>query len=146
MPIDLRDAIAAAQSAPAFFDKKSAPKDTVTGVITFIDMRQTRDPQNGKLQYWEDADGGASDGPKRPMEQLVIILDPGNGEAPGTVYVKWWGEQRKAFAAAIIDAGAEQPEVGGQLTVTYDGLGPEPANKALSAPKLYSYAYLPSHS
>lgn len=131
--------IAAAQSAPAFFDKNSKIGDRFYGPIVSVDLRQTRDPKDNKPQTWEDGS---------PMQQLVIIVEDGSGEvdekgetAMRTVYVKWWGEQRKAFAKAIFDAGAEEPLPGGVLSVEYVGDGPKPKNKALNATKLYEYVY-----
>lgn len=134
----LREEIASAKSAPAFFSKNSKKDDSVDLRITSIGMRQTRD-EKGKLETWEDG---------TPKRQVVITGDnlnhgvegtKGNDQPAFTVYIKWWGAQRKNFAAACDAAEMDEPLVGDILSVTYLGEGEKPANKMLSAEKLYQF-------
>lgn len=124
--------IATAVDAPAFFNKDSKVGATVTIEVTATDIRQTRDPKDNSPQWWDD---------ESPMQQLVIIGNNVTDGKPVSIYVKWWGEQRKRFAKAILDAGVAEPEVGDTLKVTYTGEGEQPKNRALSKPKLYDYVY-----
>lgn len=124
--------IASAVDAPAFFNKDSKVGATVTITVTATDVRQTRDPKDNSPQFWDD---------NTPMQQLVIIGNNAADGKPVSIYIKWWGEQRKRFAKAIQDAGVAEPEAGDTLKVTYVGEGEQPKNKALSKPKLYDYVY-----
>lgn len=136
--IGIADRIAAKQTAPAFFTKDSAAGDTIIGVVKAASFRQSRDFSNNKAEFWEDG---------TEKEQLAILVNDSalvdeaakdNGDR--MVYVKWWGEQSKAFAAAILASGSKDLEVGGTFTVTYTGLG-EPKKKGDNAPKLYTFDY-----
>lgn len=136
--MSIKDEIAAAKSAPAFFSKNSKKDDRVDLRITSISMRQTRDEKN-KPESWEDG---------TPKRQVVVTGDNLNAGVEGTkgheqpaftVYIKWWGAQRKNFAAACETAEMDEPLVGDILSVTYLGEGEKPANKMLSAEKLYQY-------
>jgi hypothetical protein len=132
---DLSQLISEAQDAPAFFTKTSKPGTTITGIISSIAVRQTRDIKTKKPESWDD---GA------PKQQIVVIVDTTNTETGETesrsIYIRWWGANRKAFAAGIIDSGATTPELGGALTATYKGEGVQ-ADKTLDPPKLYEYSY-----
>lgn len=131
--------IAEASDAPAYFDKDSKPGDTVTGRITAISLRQTRDFKTKKPETWDDGS---------PREQFVLVLDTGANQFEGddgkrSVYVKWWGRWRKAFAKAVLSTEAEEPELGGSLTATFVGLDDSAVDDGMSAAKVYEYIYYP---
>lgn len=132
MTTDFSGLIASAQDAPAFFDKDSKKGAKIAGFIQAIELRQTRDIKTKRPEVWED---------NSPKQQFVIVVAPTDGTEARTIYVKWWGEQRKAFAGAILASGSDQPKVGGLLSVEYIGEGDQPTDKALSPTKLYKYAY-----
>lgn len=130
--------IAEAQDAPAFFTKDSKIGDSISGTISAISLRQTRDFRTNKPEAWEDGS---------PKQQLVIVVDSTELESDKgddgkrSLYVKWWGVQRKAFAKAITADGAEQPVIGGELTATF--VGEEPSKeKGFDPTKLYEYSYV----
>lgn len=137
------DLIAEASDAPAYFDADSAIGDTITGRITAISLRQTRDFKTKKPETWED---GA------PREQFILVLNSDlhqheTDDGKRSVYVKWWGKWRKSFAKAFLDAAAlhgseAEPEIGGTLTVTYVGEGEAPS-AGMSPAKLFEYSYTP---
>lgn len=134
--LGLSDRIAAKQTAPAYFNKDSAPGDTIVGTVRAASFRQSRDFDTNALEFWEDGS---------EKEQLAILVnDPalvdGKDNGDRMVYVKWWGAQSKDFARAILEAGVKDLEEGGTLTVTFTGLG-EPGKKGGNAPKLYTFEY-----
>lgn len=133
---ELSQMIASAQSAPAFFDKDSKKGSSIMGRIVSIEARQSIDPVTRKPETWDNS-GDAK-------KQIVIILDSTNipnaeSDDKRTVYVKWSGENRKAFAAACDDAKVAEPKVGDYFTASYEGEGAQPANKMMSPTKLFSY-------
>ena len=132
----LAQMIAEAQDAKAFFTKHSQIGDSITGTITAISIRQSRDFRTKKPESWEDGS---------PKQQIVIIVEATN-EANGetdtfSIYVRWWGIWRKAFAKAIADAKKNEPAIGGQLTVTYTG-EIESEDPSFDPTKVYSYEYV----
>jgi len=134
---DLQEMFASAIDAPAFFSKTSIVNDSITGIIRAVSKRQTRNPKDNSLQYWEDGS---------PMEQVVVIVESAELAKSGddgarTIYIKWWGDSRKGIATAVQEAGAVVPTRGDRLTVTYTGEGEQPKNPVLSKPKLYTYKY-----
>lgn len=134
----LAQMIAEAQDAPAFFTKDSQVGASVSGTITNISIRQVRDFKTRKPLQWDDGS---------PQQQLVVIADrtdSATGEQTAfSLYVKWWGNRRKEFAKAILDAGVDVPEVGGTITATYTGDSDAPRDPGMDAEKLYSYSYVP---
>ena len=57
-----------------------------------------------------------------------------------TLYVKGW--MTGAIGDALRKAGAKEPQIGGQLTITYTGDG-APSRPGFSGPKQYSATYTP---
>jgi hypothetical protein len=127
--------MAEAQDAPAFFSKTSNPGDTLTGVISSVSVRQTRHYKTNKPETWDD---------NSPKQQIVVIVDSTDRKTGETesksIYVKWWGDNRKKFAAAIAAGGGAEPAIGGTFTVKYEGEGEQP-DKDMDPPKIYEYAY-----
>jgi hypothetical protein len=123
------------ESAPSFFNKDSKPGDTVTGHITDVQVRQARDPQTNKLRTWENGD---------PTLQVVVTiqtdLDPvdENDDGARSIFIKWWGVQRKALLAALKAAGQEDLSDGQEFTATF--VSTEKATgRAMSDTKIYEY-------
>lgn len=128
---ELSNMIAGAADAPAFFNAETKKGTSIVGTIASVSVRQTRDPGTNKPQVWEDGS---------PMQQIVIVLTDTNADGDKSIYVKWWGEQRKRFAAAVLAAKRDEPTIGDTLEVTYVGEGTA-KSAALNAPKLYDYVY-----
>lgn len=115
--------------------KFETPGDSVTGTVQNVDVRQVRDFDTGKPTTWDDG---------RPQEQIVITLstslrDPEITDDDGTrsVYVKGWGDQLRAFRAAVKAAGGK-PEPGDTFTATFTGFG-EKGPRGGFPPKKYVY-------
>jgi hypothetical protein len=111
---------------------------TVAGLISRQpEVQQQRDFTSGEPKTWDNGD---------PMQQLQVVLatDERDQEIPDdsgerAIYVK--GALKKAVQEAVRKSGSKGLAVGGHLTVTYTGDG-EPSRKGMSAPKLYSAAYV----
>jgi len=106
------------------------------GPVVSAETRQATDPATGVPQAWDDGN---------PKMQIVIGIqtDDRNPEIEGDdgirfVYIKAWGEQKKALQAAAREAGGS-PAVGDTFSATYVGDGKK-TNPAFSAPKLFKYA------
>lgn len=134
--ISTADLLGESLSNRAFFNKDSQIGDTVVGEVVDFEVRQSRDFDDNKLETWDDGS---------PRLQIVVniqtdIHDDEEDDGLRSLYVKWWGHDRKAFLTAIKDAGATDLAVGGTLQASYIGDG-EQADRKKSAPKLRGYAY-----
>ncbi|TBR17413.1 MAG: hypothetical protein EPO57_09210 [Chitinophagaceae bacterium] len=139
--MSIKDAIAASGSG-ARTGKLPKIGDTLRGTVISAELRQKRD-DDGKLEFWED---------DNPKQQVLVLLQTDLDEGPDddgkeddgkrTAYVKWWGEQRKAFLAGIRAAGADDLYPGDLFAVKYIGDG-EAAKKSWSAPKLLKFKITP---
>lgn len=141
--IAVKDLLSESLSTRAFFNKDSEIGDTVSGTILDAEVRQSRDFDDNKLEFWNDGS---------PVLQLVVNIqtdlnDPegedGDDDGVRSIYVKWWGASRKALLRAIKDAGADDLETGATFTASYVGDGEQP-DKKKSKPKLYAYGYKPA--
>lgn len=143
--LGLKEALQSALGAPAYFNKNSAVGDSVTGRIVAAAMRQSRDYDDNTPEFW-------TDGSAKMQLAVMLETEPGTVVPTGpddrgdrSVFVKWWGDQRKDFATAIHRANVDDLETGGILIVTFTGLG-EPvkltSGKEGSAPKLYTFEYM----
>lgn len=121
-------------SAPSFFNKDSKVGDSVSGSVVDVQTRQARDPQTNKARFWENGD---------PVIQVVISLQTDqhtdeNDDGVRSVFVKFWGVQRKAFLAALKDANQSDLSIGQQFTATF--VGTEKAtSRAMSDTKIFEY-------
>jgi hypothetical protein len=136
LAISTADLLSESLSNKAFFNKDSVIGDTVTGTIIDSEVRQSRNFDDNKLEFWDD---------ESPRLQIVVNLqtdlaDDADDDGVRSVYVKWWGSSRKAFLTAVKEAGATDIEPGGTLTASYTGDGDQPDRKK-SAPKLYAFGY-----
>jgi hypothetical protein len=97
---------------------------------------QQIDPATQEPKTWRDGN---------PMMQLVVTLatpasEDEDDDGLRRLFVK--GQMRKAFQAALAEAGVDELLPGGQVTVTYTRDG-EKSNPAFSAPKQYAVQYVP---
>ena len=113
-----------------FFTKDDPVGRQVTGVVKSVSVRQVTSFETGKPEFWDDG---------QPKRQAVITLatserDPADPEDDGSrnVYVKMWGDQRKALSRA------GTPAVGDTLTVKFAALG-SPPSRGMNAPKVYEF-------
>jgi len=99
-------------------------------VIESAVKRQTSDFKTGLPEFWDDG---------KPKEQLVISgTDPETGEKC-TMYLKHWGNTKRAFIAAL----AGRPlEVGATLAVKWEG-EEEPTKPGLSPARTWKMRYEP---
>lgn len=110
---------------------------SVTGTIEDVTASQQTDFTSGEPKTWPNGD---------PMMQVVVTLatsqrDPSVTDDDGLrkVYVK--GKSlTNAVRDAVRRAGAKGLEVGGTLTVTYTGDGPQ-EKRGINPPKLYAAEY-----
>lgn len=130
-------------SSRSFFNKQSVIGDTVTGVITDSEVRQSRDFDDNSLETWDDGS---------PVQQLVINIQTDLNEPTEeypeddgmrTVYIRWYGAQRKALLKAAKDAGVTDLFAGDQFTASFTGLG-EQKDKKKNPPKLYAFGIKPA--
>lgn len=134
----VEEAFAGAMVAPAYFDKDSVVGDVISGPITAVTIRPKR--EKGKLVLWEDGS---------PQENLIVtiqtdLIQDEKDDGLRSIYIKWWGAQRKSIAKAVSAAKRAAPQVGDTLSVTYVGEGPQPADKKESPEKLWEYEYTAS--
>lgn len=107
-----------------------------TGTITALDAVQQTDFKTGELLTWKDGS---------PRMQVVATIATALREDPEDdglrkLYIK--GKNlTEAVRNAVRAAGAKGLSEGGTLTVTYTGDG-VPAERGLSAPKLYTAVYV----
>jgi len=129
---------------------KSASFDTIgtTHTGTIIEpprVENQTDIKTGEVKTFDNGD---------PRRQMVVVLqtderDPSVEDDDGVrrLYVKGSPKPESqsmtaAIGAAVKAAKANGLEVGGKLTVTYIGDGPQ-TERGLSAPKQYAAAYVP---
>jgi hypothetical protein len=137
--INVQDLLSESLSNKAFFNKNSAIGDTVTGAILDSEVRQSRDFDDNKLEFWDD---------NSPRLQMVIniqtdLAEDEDDDGVRSVYVKWWGSQRKALLTAVKEAGINDLAPGDTFTASYIGDG-EQTDRKKSAPKLYAYGIKPA--
>lgn len=120
-------ALAPRSKYPTFsFDKVGVK---ITGVISQpTEDRQARKFGTDVLDFWPDGN---------PIMQTRIVLRVADG-TEHAIYAK--GRMAKAITAAIIAAGAEDLEVGGELTVEHHAVG-EGKNPSMP-PKEYRAKYV----
>lgn len=137
--MSLRELIEQGASTKAFFNKHSPVGSKVVGTIVSTDVRQVRDPETNDLKFWDDGN---------PRQQVVVVLDTDlrddgpDDDGRRAVFIKWWGDQRRALLDAVKDAGDDDLHVGGKFAAEYYGDGEQPKNKVYSPAKLYRFDYV----
>lgn len=111
--------------------------ETIGGKIVASETRQTTDFTTGDPQFWPDGS---------PKIQIVFTIKQDGEEEEGCIYVKNWGQQRKALAQAVKNTGLDANHAlaaGNYLYVTYKGEEPNQKNPRLNATKIYEYKVEP---
>ena len=137
--INVADLLSESLSNKAFFNKDSVIGDTVTGDILDSEVRQSRDFDDNKLEFWDDGS---------PRLQLVVnvqtdIRDDEDDEGIRSIYIKWHGASRKALLTAVKESGLSDLIPGSRFTASYTGVG-EQTDRKKSPPKLYAYGLAPA--
>lgn len=104
------------------FLKWETPGTTYTGVITAVELRQSRKFESTDLDFWDDGS---------PKMQCVLTLatdyrDAAYDDDDGTrmLSINLWSGQKKALVAACKAAGVPEPQPGQKITVTHTaGIG-----------------------
>ena len=125
-------AISDALASGGTYLKWEHPGTTYTGIITDVQMRQSRKYESTDLDTWDDG---------TPKMQIVITLttdyrDQVQQDDDGTrmASINLWSGQKKALVAACKAAGVTEPEVGQRFTVTHvSGIG------NAKSPRVYEY-------
>lgn len=123
------------EKLPSAFSKDSVIGETVTGTIVKAEVRQMRDFATNKPEVWDDGN---------PKNQVVITLDPGNGEHVG-VYVKAWGVNAQNLKDAVLAAGMSDLDRGATFTATFAREIPSDT-RGFSPTKVYEFALKPASS
>lgn len=125
--------------APSLSWADAVPGTTLGGeIVRPPTTKQQTDFDSGKPLFWEDGS---------PRMQLLVQLktplrdasDPLD-DGTRTLYVKG-SSLTNAVRAAVKSAGARSLAVGGQLFVTFTGLGPKEGKR--QPPRLFSARYVP---
>jgi len=132
--IDALDDLFAGSGAPSF--KFESVGDTVTGVITGLDVRQQTDFDSGEPKTWDDG---------KPMMEIVITVatalrDPDIEDDEGERRVFCRGAMLTALKQAVRKVKETKPAIGGRVTISHSGLG-EAKKRGFNAPKLYTVEY-----
>lgn len=135
--MSIKDAIAGA-GVGARTGKLSEIGDILRGKIIKAELRQAKD-DDGKPDTWDDGN---------PKQQIVVIIQTDLDEGPDdegreddgkrAVYVKWWGDQRKALLAAIRKAEVDDLYPGADFAVKLVDFG-EKVKKTWSPPKILAF-------
>jgi hypothetical protein len=103
--------------------KFEKPGDTITGIVDEVLVRQATEYGTGKPQTFDNGD---------PREQIVVIIraegltpEDENDDLFRAIYIKGWGQQRRAFIQAVRDGG--KPVQGSRFTATFTRSEPSKA-------------------
>src|SRR3954465_8954102 len=104
---DLRQLMADSKGLPSAF-RKNHPIGTVwSGKVVRVDVRQVRD-DDGNPETWDAGN---------PKQQIVVPIqtdrrapDRSGDDGVRGIYIKWWGEQRKALRECLQTAGVDDIE------------------------------------
>ncbi|WP_217182676.1 hypothetical protein [Streptomyces sp. AC495_CC817] len=112
--------------------KFERPGQTWSGVVTKAEPRQATNFDTGKPDFWEDG---------QPKMQAVVSIqtdlrEDETDDGVRAIYIKMWGDQKKAFRLAAQQAGGA-PQPGDTFTATYYADGEKPQRGF--APKLFRY-------
>ena len=125
-------AIADALASGGTYLKWEHPGTTYTGIITDVQMRQSRKYESTDLDTWDDG---------TPKMQVVVTLatdyrDQAQQDDDGTrmISINLWSGQKKALVSACKAAGVTEPQVGQKFTATHvSGIG------NAKAPRVFEY-------
>ena len=111
--------------------------ETVGGKIIASETRQTSDFTTGEPQYWADG---------TPKIQIVFTIKQDGSDEDSCIYVKNWGQQRRALAQAVKNTGLDPNHAlaaGNYLWMTFTGEEPNQKNPRLNATKIYEFKIEP---
>jgi hypothetical protein len=111
---------------------------SITGTITALEVRDSKDFDTGEVLTWEDG---------TPRKELVLTISTSLRDASiedddGTRRIFAKGNMFTAVRDSVRKAKAKKPEVGGRITVTYSADG-EAKKRGYNPPKLYTAVYEP---
>lgn len=119
--------------------------DIVGGTVLSVEVVASRD-DDGNPENWDDG---------KPKQKVRIIvqteLDEGvddqgrEDDGKRAIYIKWWGEQRKALIEALNKVNAEDVEAGGKFFAKFAAEG-ERIKRSWSPTKTMRYKYAPPPS
>jgi hypothetical protein len=99
------------------------PGDSISGIVDDVMIRQATEFGTGKPLTFDNGD---------PREQIVVVIkvdnhtpEDENDDGFRAVYIKGWGQQRRAFIQATRDGG--KPVQGSRFTATFVRLEPSKA-------------------
>ncbi|MFT4258023.1 hypothetical protein [Microbacterium sp.] len=123
------DDLIAGGGKTAKFEK---PGTTWSGVVVKAEPRQATNFDTGKPDHWDDG---------QPKMQAVVSIqtdlrEDETDDGVRAIYIKMWGDQKKAFRLAAQQAGGA-PHPGDIFTATYYADGEKPQRGF--APKLFRY-------
>ena len=125
-------AIADALASGGTYLKWEHPGTTYTGIITDVQMRQSRKYESTDLDTWDD-------GTAKMQVVLTIATDyrdQAQQDDDGTrmISINLWSGQKKALVAACKAAGVGEPQTGQRFTATHvSGIG------NAKAPRVFEY-------
>ena len=129
------DQIESQSSKGAKFER---PGDRISGIIEKVTANQVRDFNTKQPAFWQDGS---------PKLQVLVtintgVTDPNVEDDDGyrTVYIKGWGEQRRAWLDAIRRAGlhkASDIKPGDRFTAVFTGYGQ--SSNGMQPPKVMEY-------
>jgi hypothetical protein len=103
--------------------KFESPGDTVSGIVDDVMIRQATEFGTGKPLTFDNGE---------PREQIVVVIkvdnhipEDENDDGFRAVYIKGWGQQRRAFIQATRDGG--KPVQGSRFTASFVRLEPSKA-------------------
>ena len=109
------------------------PGDSITGIVDEVAVRQATEYGTGKPLTFDNGD---------PREQIVVIIkadgiarEDENDDGFRAVYIKGWGQQRRAFIQATRDGG--KPVQGSRFTATF--VRSEPSKAGGFPAKVFEY-------
>lgn len=128
-------AIADALASGGTYLKWEHPGTTYTGIITDVQMRQSRKYESTDLDTWDDGTA---------KMQVVLTLateyrDQAQQDDDGTrmISINLWSGQKKALVAACKAAGVGEPQIGQRFKATHvSGIG------NAKAPRVFEYALI----
>jgi hypothetical protein len=113
--------------------KFEQPGDSIAGIVDEVAVRQATEYGTGKPLTFDNGD---------PREQIVVIVkvdnhipEDENDDGFRAIYIKGWGQQRRAFIQAVRDGG--KPRQGDRFTATLTAY--EPSKGGGFPAKVYEY-------
>lgn len=138
--MSIKDALASAGGTEAAFLKDDPIGTTVQGVIISAAVRDVTKfgGAPGEIERWDDGN------PKQQVRVVIQTEDYSRGpddNGERAVFIKWWGDSRKALIEAIRAAGDDDLHEGGHFAVRFQATKPSQTRGYADA-KIYAYRYV----